>query len=129
MTEEAQPIAYTCVMGGPAALTAQMEALGAARGWGFGNFGLQASTNGSPPASWVLGTNVGVPVTFRAMVVDRVFDAPGGFTEAQVNGLIDAMAFTFRPVYAGDKWRTVFAGQLAEYLAANGLTLIEAGEV
>jgi hypothetical protein len=119
------PIAYTCVMGGPAAIKGSMNALGLAFGFDGDNFTMLASGDGDPPETWAYGYNDGVSVGWRNMIVDRVFDVPESMTEAQINDLLDAMRFLFRPIPAGQSGRDVRSGQIDEYLAAIGLTRIE----
>ena len=119
------PIAYTCVMGGPASIKPQMNALGAAFGWSGDNFTMEASGDGQAPASWAYGYNDGVSVGWRDMIVNRVFDVPEGMTEAQINGLLDAMGFLFRPIPTGQRGRDVRDGQISEYLTTMGLTQVE----
>jgi hypothetical protein len=119
------PIAYTCVMGGPASIKDSMNALGLAFGFAGDNFTTLASADGTASATWAYGYNDGVSVGWRNMIVDRVFTVPEGMTEAQINGQLDAMRFLFRPIAAGQAGRDVRSGQITEYLTAMGLTPVE----
>jgi len=118
------PIAYTCVTGGPASIKPQMNALGLAFGFAGDNFTMLATDDGDPPETWAYGFNDGVSVGWRDMIVNRVFDVPEGMTEAQINGILDAMGFLFRPIPAGQRGRDVRDGQISEYLTTMGLTRV-----
>jgi hypothetical protein len=120
------PIAYTCVMGGPASIKDSMNALGLAFGFAGDNFTMLALGDGDPPETWAYGYNDGVSVGWRNMIVDRVFPVPEDMTEAQINGLLDTMRFLFRPIPAGQRGKDVRGGQIAEYLTANNLVALQA---
>jgi hypothetical protein len=119
------PIAYACVMGGPASTKTQMNALGLAFGFAGDNFTMLATGDGDHPETWAYGYNDGVSPHWRDMIVDRVFPIPKGITHDDINDLLDAMRFSFRPIPAGSTGRDVRNGQIAEYLATMGLTQVE----
>jgi len=130
MTDEPTPIAYTCVMWGAVEIKDQMNALGALFGWSGDNFAMQAVVLSDPTVVVeVYGYNDGVSVAWRDMIVNRVFVVPEGSTAAQINGLLDAMGFLFRPIMAGQSGRDVRDGQIAEYLTANGLTALASPDI